>query len=778
MLIWVLCFNCYYNYPTIDNKKNNKDKKNKLLNSIDNKALKIRIKKFLSRKKDIIKILKRNSLSEFKKFIKENNITLKKLNNKNFDILISAIECDVSNEIISYIIKQVNYNTLNYCFQCKSNEYKYSFNENIPLFTAIAKNKFDIANLLLQNKANMCFDCNIFEYLNYHDLMNKDNLKFILKNEIDTNSKVSKDSPFQKSFNNFISVNGIKIFYRKFQEIICQWISCGKNDLLEVIFKYYILKHFDELNNININRYTYIEKPLFETLIQKALEFRNYEILKYFIKESDDKEEDILDIIFDVLEYRNSDGRRNYYNYYYNAKPKNKKIEFLNSIDNEELKIKIERFLSRKNDIFKILKRNNLTEFQNFINENSITLRSLNTKKFDILITAIECDVSHEIISYIIDQVNYDTLDYCFNNKNNEFELDFCFNNKNNEFELDYCFNNKNNEFEYCFEKNIPLFTAVAKNKFEIANLLLQNKANMCFDNNNIFKFLNDNNVLNKENLKFILNNGIKIDNDLLVKEIFQWVSYSRKNLLEPIIKYYVINHFDELRGVKIITDIFGREKKPFFEILFQKLIDSKDYGILEFFIINSGDKEKEILNIISDIFDSNYNNKIKKIKFLNLIDNDDLKIKIKKVLLVREDIIEILKRNDFYEFLLYTSRSQVILKNLNNKNFDILITAIECDVSNDIINYIINEVDYDTLNYCFHGEDNMYKYTFNNNVPLFIGHTGSAKETPYRSTLRDPRGKAEPTTGAGHCKSSQTRLTQWDSYSVRNIENIESIPT
>ncbi|KAG4101745.1 hypothetical protein H8356DRAFT_1421754 [Neocallimastix lanati (nom. inval.)] len=51
-------------------------------------------------------------------------------------------------------------------------------------------------------------------------------------------------------------------------------------------------------------------------------------------------------------------------------------------------------------------------------------------------------------------------------------------------------------------------------------------------------------------------------------------------------------------------------------------------------------------------------------------------------------------------------------------------------------------------------------------------------KETPYRSTLRDPRGKAEPTIGAGHCKSSQTRLTQWDSYSVRNIENIENIPT
>ncbi|KAL6592288.1 hypothetical protein U3516DRAFT_768547 [Neocallimastix sp. 'constans'] len=32
-------------------------------------------------------------------------------------------------------------------------------------------------------------------------------------------------------------------------------------------------------------------------------------------------------------------------------------------------------------------------------------------------------------------------------------------------------------------------------------------------------------------------------------------------------------------------------------------------------------------------------------------------------------------------------------------------------------------------------------------------------KETPYRSTLRDPRGKAEPTIGAGHSKTSPLEL-------------------
>ncbi|KAG4090908.1 hypothetical protein H8356DRAFT_1430826 [Neocallimastix lanati (nom. inval.)] len=70
---------------------------------------------------------------------------------------------------------------------------------------------------------------------------------------------------------------------------------------------------------------------------------------------------------------------------------------------------------------------------------------------------------------------------------------------------------------------------------------------------------------------------------------------------------------------------------------------------------------------------------------------------------------------------------------------------------------------------------ENKTKKTLKNTEDFGLPHIVIwVKETPYRSTLRDPRGKAEPTIGAGHCKSSQTRLTQWDSNSVRNIENLE----
>eukprot|EP00833_Pecoramyces_ruminatium_P014777 jgi/Orpsp1_1/1188809/evm.model.d7180000067349.1 len=286
----------------------------------------------------------------------------------------------------------------------------------------------------------------------------------------------------------FILNNGVNIDKKILEKTIYQWLSKDENDLLKIIFKYYIINHYDELNNIEINEYRNEKESFIEKIIQKSINVDNYKIVEFFIKESidNDKEEFILKNLFNVFE-------SDYDNYYStktnNTNSNNKNIKFLNSIENKELKTKIEKFLSRKKDIIEILKKNDLKEFQKFINENNIILKNLNYKKFDILIIAIECGVSSEIINYIINQVNYDTLNYCFD-----------------------IINNENNEYKYRFKKNIPLFTAIAKNNFDIANLLLQNKANMNFnidDNNfNIFQYLNDHKIMNKKKLMFILNNG------------------------------------------------------------------------------------------------------------------------------------------------------------------------------------------------------------------------------------------------------------------------------
>ncbi|ORX80665.1 hypothetical protein BCR32DRAFT_245479 [Anaeromyces robustus] len=136
----------------------------------------------------------------------------------------------------------------------------------------------------------------------------------------------------------------------------------------------------------------------------------------------------------------------------------------------------------KRNNIIEIIKRNNLNELQNFIQNKRINdLKELNTKDFDILICAIDANVSIDIINYIIIQFHYDTFNYYIDNKN---------------VVHDY--------------RRPPLFYALSNNNFEIANLLLEKGANINYDNGCILHQLYLNKLINDNNLIYILHNGIK----------------------------------------------------------------------------------------------------------------------------------------------------------------------------------------------------------------------------------------------------------------------------
>ncbi|OUM58261.1 hypothetical protein PIROE2DRAFT_64529 [Piromyces sp. E2] len=64
------------------------------------------------------------------------------------------------------------------------------------------------------------------------------------------------------------------------------------------------------------------------------------------------------------------------------------------------------------------------------------------------------------------------------------------------------------------------------------------------------------------------------------------------------------------------------------------------------------------------------------------------------------EDILELLKQNDIKEIEKYSKEHNISLNELYKEDFDILIRSIEMNVSLDIINYIIVQSKYETLNY------------------------------------------------------------------------------
>jgi len=175
----------------------------------------------------ILELIKENNIKELKCYIEKYNISLKELNQENFDILIYAIENNSSLDIIKFIIQQCVYNTLNYTVK-----YIQPLNVNeqityykVPLFSSINLENFKISNFLLNKHANINYkiqipekELSIVDYLyeckipNFNLNLNK--LKYILKKDIN-----------------------IKCFSTTFINLLVK--EC-ENNLLNLIFKHYV----------------------------------------------------------------------------------------------------------------------------------------------------------------------------------------------------------------------------------------------------------------------------------------------------------------------------------------------------------------------------------------------------------------------------------------------------------------------------------------------------------------------------------------------------------
>jgi ankyrin repeat protein len=96
--------------------------------------------------KTIKNLLLEGSLTDFKYYCLNNNIIAEEFGTKNtFDILVYAIENDISIEIINFICSL--YKNINYELP----------DEKIPLFVAVINNKFSVSDVLIKNHANINF---------------------------------------------------------------------------------------------------------------------------------------------------------------------------------------------------------------------------------------------------------------------------------------------------------------------------------------------------------------------------------------------------------------------------------------------------------------------------------------------------------------------------------------------------------------------------------------------------------------------------------------------
>jgi len=203
-----------------------------------------------------------------------------------------------------------------------------------------------------------------------------------------------------------------------------------------------------------------------------------------------------------------------------------------------------------------------LIKLQEYIKKYDLKLKDLNNTKYDVLISAINCDATLDIIKYIISQVQYKNFNYSVNDENygrSDFRI-----------------------------VNVPLFTAISNNNFEISNFLITKKANINFDNSRIIFNLLKRGKLNVKNLGYILNKGFdikKINSEL----IHNFLEYGNAKLLNYLFRRYIFNNqfiinllsiYEKRKALTNVAlySILNKEKNRFFTIeerMYEKIINS-----------------------------------------------------------------------------------------------------------------------------------------------------------------------------------------------------------
>lgn len=657
----------------------------------------------------ISNLIKTNNLEKLKDYLLKNNITLKTIDHEDvyqrqkFDPLIYSIQQkDVSIEIISFIIKY--YDTLNY-----------NVDEFSPLLKAITEKKFDIADLLIKNKADINYRMSSYIVINKHIYSI---YEYIYEYECDY-SFIKNKKYISNDVEIFIYLIENGFFFTS--NIINNWIESFKNSFLEIYLKYYV---YDDDRTIIDDQHYYTairKKNLNAVIILLDSDKRDKKDVLYLIYffynkiknnvfyEDNYGDSNLLDINknkdFNSLDfYSNTLKKMNYIPKKFDPKNfihKEKYDDYMN-----QLTTFFKTFTVTREKISEIILKNDIEELNNYMNIHDLHFKEYNTFDFDFLIFAIENKVSFEIINFILTETNYKTLNYIvkINNRNESISKQKYY----HEFNSSY---------------RIPLFSAIHNNNFPVADLLMKMGADInygrdiviylyeeCVYDNSKFYSIDNEWAINYNNLKYVLTHGysskdptytdniikklISSSSDAFLELYLEFSSYNEKSKINIKEEYYEeVFKYNNINGLYFLYYYDDRSMKEKKDLINKYIIDDQNDTINKLYL-----KEFKTSFSPKDFQEKKFNfltqEKFHQIKKeWNKIINDTLNI-LKK----RKEIKKWIEENNKERLEFHIKEKNLKLKEYNNSNFDLLIYAIEKKVSFNLIDYIINQ--YESVNY------------------------------------------------------------------------------
>jgi len=371
------------------------------------------IKTFENNYNEIITIhncIKTNDLKSLINYIENNSLTIKDINDGiiPYDLLLSAIDYNSNSELIEYCISL--YNNLNYSYNRKF----------VPIFHAVSHNNFLIVDKLIKKGANINYQNDNNEYLlNYlfPSLINQDNLKYIIKNEVNINCNLyNKNSNSNlvvklKTFFNLKSKEEIITCFDYFTYELCINKKVNILPLLELLIKY---KNFD-VTKINKKSIELITINKFYTVLEWLINYKpifiNNELYIIALKEAcHNKDDYILNYLIKNInnEYTKAYGEKLMFEIYKSSKIKNKLNLIISLIDkgvniNAEFK---ESYL-----LFKSIKHQDEI-FTKILIEKGANVNIKDSKQKTPLMYAIKYENGTEIINLLLqNNANIEDMD-------------------------------------------------------------------------------------------------------------------------------------------------------------------------------------------------------------------------------------------------------------------------------------------------------------------------------------------------------------------------------